>query len=153
MFKVISFCSTTTHAHFAKTFTLCHKTLQNDVQRWPYCDKNCKCFIKLSPSNIIVESNTKHEPDKKALNRQIMSNSLKRKALVDISCKPSKLIRSELKQGDIPTLTYNDLSLIRHNIHRAFLSVHPLCLAILKNYMLLWGPWKLIPTLVNSFCL
>jgi len=30
-----------------------------------------------------------------------------------------------LKQGDNPTLTNNDLSLIRHNIHRARLSVHP----------------------------
>lgn len=54
-----------------------------------------------------------------------MSNSLKRKALVDISCKPSKLIRSESKQSDIPTLTNNNLSLIRHNIHRPHLSVHP----------------------------
>ncbi|KAF0769910.1 FLYWCH-type domain-containing protein [Aphis craccivora] len=103
-------------------------TLQNGVQRLPCCVKNCKYFIKLSLSNEIVESNTNHEhsePDKKALNRQIMSNSLIRKALVDISCKPSKLIHSELKQGDIPTLTNNDLSLIRHNIHRARLSVHP----------------------------
>jgi hypothetical protein len=92
-----------------------HKTLKDDVQRWPCCFKNCKCFIKLSPPNIIVEINTNHEHrkhDEKVLNRQIMSNSLKRKALVDISCKPSKLIRSELKYGDIPTLTNNDLSLI-----------------------------------------
>ncbi|CAI6360300.1 unnamed protein product [Macrosiphum euphorbiae] len=54
-----------------------------------------------------------------------MSNSLKRKALVDISYKSSKLIRLELKHGYIPTWTNNDLSLIRHNIHRARLSVHP----------------------------
>jgi len=53
-----------------------------------------------------------------------MSNSLKKKALIDISCKPSKLIRLELKQGGILTLTNNDLSLIRHNIHRTRLSVH-----------------------------
>jgi len=76
-----------------------HKTLQNDEQRWPCCVKNCNFFIKLSSSNIIVESNTNHEhsePDIKTLNRQIMSNYLKRKALVDISYKPSKLIRSEV---------------------------------------------------------
>jgi len=73
-----------------------------------------------------VTNHEHSEPEKKALNRQIMSNFLKRKALVDISCKPSRLIRSELKQGDLPTLTINDLSLIRHNIHRgARLSVHP----------------------------
>ncbi|CAI6344328.1 unnamed protein product [Macrosiphum euphorbiae] len=93
-----------------------HKTLQDDVQR-PCCFKNFMCFIKLSPSNIIVESNTNHEhrkPDEKVLNRQIMSNSLKRKAFVDISCKPFKLIRLELKHGDIPTLTDNDLGLLKY---------------------------------------
>jgi len=36
-----------------------------------------------------------------------------------------KLIRLESKHGDIHTWTNNDLSLIRHNIHRTRLSVHP----------------------------
>jgi hypothetical protein len=83
-----------------------HKILKDDVQRLPCCFKNCKCFIKLSSSNIIVGSNTNHEHrkhDKKVLNRQIIINSLKKKALVDIYCKPSKLTRSELKHGNIPT--------------------------------------------------
>ncbi|KAL4130748.1 hypothetical protein QTP88_008140 [Uroleucon formosanum] len=57
--------------------------------------------------------------------KQILINSLKRKAIEDISCKPSKLIRSELKKGDISTLTTNDLSLIRHDVHRARSFVHP----------------------------
>ncbi|KAF0754304.1 MULE domain-containing protein [Aphis craccivora] len=48
-----------------------------------------------------------------------------RKAIEDISCKPSTLIRSELKKGDVSTLTTNDLSLIRHNVHCVRLSVHP----------------------------
>jgi len=61
----------------------------------------------------------------KDLNRQILSNSLKRKAIEYISCKLSKLIRSELKKGDVSTLTTNDLSLIRHNVHRARSFVHP----------------------------
>jgi len=50
---------------------------------------------------------------------------LKRKAIEDISCKPLKLIRSELKKGDVSALTTNDLSLIRHNVHRVRLFVHP----------------------------
>jgi len=88
-----------------------HKTLKNDVQRWPCSVKSCKCFLKLSPLNKIVDSNTNHnhnKNDEKILNRQILSNSLKRKAIEDISCKSSKLIRSELKKGDVSTLTTND---------------------------------------------
>jgi len=105
-----------------------HKTLKNDVQRWPCSVKSCKCFLKLSPLNKIVDSNTNHnhnKNDEKVLNRQILSNSLKRKAIEDISCKPSKFIRSELKKADVSTLTTNDLSLIRHNVHRARSFVHP----------------------------
>jgi hypothetical protein len=85
-------------------------------------------FFKLSPLNKIVDSNTNHnhnKNDEKVMNRQILSNSLKRKAIEDISCKPSKLFRSELKKGDISNLTTNDLSLIRHNVHRARSFVHP----------------------------
>ncbi|XP_060846366.1 zinc finger MYM-type protein 1-like [Rhopalosiphum padi] len=82
----------------------------------------------LSGILAIVDSNTNHnhnKNDEKVLNRQILSNSLKRKAIEDISCKPSKLIRSELKKGDISILTTNDLSLIRHNVHPARSFVHP----------------------------
>jgi hypothetical protein len=42
-----------------------------------------------------------------------------------VFAKPSILIRRELKHGDISTLTNNDLSLIRHNIHRARSTIHP----------------------------
>ena len=41
-----------------------HKTLKNDVQRWPCSVKSCKCFLKLSPLNVIVESNTNHNLNK-----------------------------------------------------------------------------------------
>jgi len=82
-----------------------HKTLKNDVQRWPCSVQSCKCFLKLSPLNKIVDSNTNHnhnKNDENVLNRQILSNSLNRKAIEDISCKPSKLIRSEWKKSDVP---------------------------------------------------
>ncbi|XP_016663060.1 uncharacterized protein LOC107884772 [Acyrthosiphon pisum] len=80
-----------------------------------------------------------------------MSNSLKRKALVDISCKPSKLIRSELKQGDIPTLTNNDLSLIRHNIHRARLSVHPSLPSCIEELHVALGSMKIKTNIGEQF--
>lgn len=43
--------------------------------------KNFKCFLKLSPLNQIVQSNNDHnhvKTDKKVLNRQTLSNFLKR---------------------------------------------------------------------------
>jgi len=41
--------------------------------------------------------------------QQALSNCLKRKAVEGVFAKPSKLIRRELKHGDISTLTNNDI--------------------------------------------
>ncbi|KAL4112342.1 hypothetical protein QTP88_016151 [Uroleucon formosanum] len=109
-------------------YTFCfHKMLANDIQRWTCSKSSCKCYLKID-NNKIIESNTDHKHDKIDENiskRQALSNSLKRKAVEDVFAKPSKLIRRELKHGDISTLTNNDLSLIRHNIHRARSTIHP----------------------------
>jgi hypothetical protein len=48
-----------------------------------------------------------------------LNNKLKRKAVDDISKKPSKIINSELLKHDIDTLTTYDLQLTRKNIHYA----------------------------------
>ena len=42
--------------------------------------------------------------DNKILNRQKLSNSIKRKAQDDISTRPLNLIRSELKNSDIHSI-------------------------------------------------
>jgi len=55
----------------------------------------------------------------------MLSNSVKRKAQDDISTRPSKLIRSELKNNDIPSINTNDLKLIRNNIHHARKVLYP----------------------------
>jgi hypothetical protein len=52
------------------------------------------------------------------LNRQTISNQMKRKAVDDINEKSCKIIHSHLTQ-DINTLTTYDLTLIRKNIHHA----------------------------------
>jgi len=109
-------------------YTFCfHKMLANDIQRWTCSKSSCKCYLKID-NNKIIESNTDHKHNKIYENiskRQALSNSLKRKAVEDVFAKPSKLIRRELKHGDISTLTNNDLSLIRHNIHRTRSTIHP----------------------------
>jgi len=104
-----------------------HKMLANDIQRWTCSKSSCKCYLKINCYNKIIESNTNHNHDKieeNISNRQALSNSLKRKAVEDVFAKSSKLIRRELKHGDVSTLT-NDLSLIWHNIHRTRCTIHP----------------------------
>ncbi|KAE9533104.1 hypothetical protein AGLY_009532 [Aphis glycines] len=96
--------------------------LQNGVQRWKCYLNTCKCFFKLSSTLDIIDKCNVHNHEKcddKVLNRQKLSNSIKRKAQDDISTRPSKLIRSELKNNDIPSINTNDLKLIRNNNHYA----------------------------------
>lgn len=77
---------------------------------------------------MIIESNTNHyhnQIEENISKWEALSNSLKRKAFEDVFAKPSKLIRKELKHGDVINLTNNYLPLIRHNIHRARSTIHP----------------------------
>ncbi|KAI5728311.1 uncharacterized protein LOC108252034 isoform X2 [Diaphorina citri] len=92
-------------------------------------------FIVADRKFIVEKCNDhNHENvDEKVLNRQKMSNSLKRKAMTDISSRPAKLICTELKKDDMETLDSNDLVLIRHNMHRARLSIHPVLPKKLKE--------------------
>jgi tRNA uridine 5-carbamoylmethylation protein Kti12 len=96
-----------------------HKMLRNDVQRWKCYLNTCKCFLKLSCTLDIIEKCNVHNHqtcDEKVLNRQKLSNSVKKKAQDDISTRPSKIIRSELKNSDILSIDTNDLKLIKNNI-------------------------------------
>ena len=54
--------------------------------------------------------NYNHEKcDEKIMNRQVLSNSLKRKAVDDICIRPAKLIRSKLSEKDVISLTNSDV--------------------------------------------
>lgn len=104
------------------------RELKNEIQRWDCANKTCRCYLKINSSNIIVESFRDHNHDKldvKTINRQKLENSLKRKAIQDISSKPSKLVHEELKEGDVETLSSGDVELVKRVIRRARRSVHP----------------------------
>jgi len=62
----------------------------------------------------VIEQN--HDEENELLNRQIVSNKLKRKAIDNICEKPSKTINRELLSYDEVTLTTYDLQLIRKNM-------------------------------------
>lgn len=102
-------------------FKFCfYKMLKYNIQRWKYFLSTCKCFLKVSPTLIILERCNKHNPEKCGKHIQdkpTLSNSNKRKAPVDIFTWPSKLIRSEKTYFNIPTIDRNDLKLIRNIIH------------------------------------
>jgi len=84
--------------------------------------------LKINDSNTVIDSFEDHKhnkPDEKTLNRQKISNSLKRKAVEDISSKPSKLLHSELQRENVNTLTLSDTALIKRNIRNIRSTVHP----------------------------
>jgi hypothetical protein len=61
-----------------------------------------------------------HDADSKAcLNRQILNNSVKRKAMEDLCERPHKLIHKELRSQLLVTLTYKDIRNITRNMHKA----------------------------------
>jgi len=61
-----------------------------------------------------------HDADSEAcLNRQILNNSVKRKAMEDLCERPRKLIHEELRSQYFVTLTYKDIRNISRNMHKA----------------------------------
>lgn len=107
-----------------------HKNLAKNVQRWACSKKSCKCFIKVDEfQNILPDVSGlthNHEgEEEKAILKQKLNNTLKRKAVDDISSRPSKIIHSELRQHSSSQLTIQDVNLIRKNINHARLSIFP----------------------------
>ena len=61
-----------------------------------------------------------HDADSEAcLKRQILNNSVKRKAMEDLWERPRKMIHEELRSQYLDTLTYKDISNISRNMHKA----------------------------------
>jgi len=59
-------------------------------------------------------------PDIEAcLNRQILNNSVKRKAMEDLCERRRKLIHKQLRSQYLDTVTYKDIRNISRNIHKA----------------------------------
>jgi hypothetical protein len=61
-----------------------------------------------------------HDADSEAcLNRQILNNSVKRKAMGDVCERPRKLIHEELRSHYLDIVTYKDIRNISRNMHKA----------------------------------
>lgn len=106
-----------------------HKMLAGNIKRWQCIQRGCKAFVKtLNISNSVVEYSDNHNHGslpETMLNRQKLSNGVKRKAMEDLCEKPLKLIHSEIKRTGTETLTVEDVHLIRKNIYNGRKQVLP----------------------------
>ncbi|KAE9533276.1 hypothetical protein AGLY_009317, partial [Aphis glycines] len=85
---------------------------------WRCTNKNCRAFLRIDAEDKIKvnASNLIHNHDNievNILNCQKFSNSLKRKAITDVSERPSKLFHTQLKKENVPTLTLTDVTYIK----------------------------------------
>lgn len=100
------------------------KILKDNTLYWRCVNKKTKCPAKLYTPTTNFECvlkynlNHNHEPEEN-LERQKLSNCMKRKAASDPYERPSKIIHSELRQcgASVENITTNDLNLIRKNIY------------------------------------
>jgi hypothetical protein len=61
-----------------------------------------------------------HDADSEdCLNRQILNNFVKRKAMEDLCESPRKPMHKELQSQDLGTLTYEEIRNISRNMHKA----------------------------------
>ncbi|KAK7571979.1 hypothetical protein V9T40_014451 [Parthenolecanium corni] len=85
----------------------------SDIEKWCCTKKMCLAFIKISPDGETVEENLQHNhpPDQTlVMNRQQVSNMVKRKAVDNPNERPRKLIREALQPHSLEVLTNTDLA-------------------------------------------
>lgn len=104
-----------------------HKKLCDNIERWQCIKRGCKSYVK-SRDDIVVEHNCVHNHDpinESILNRQQLSNSVKRKAIEDICERPAKILHQQLRTCDVDTITVTDVNLIRKCMYNGRRSVIP----------------------------
>jgi len=92
------------------------------MERCCYTNKKYKFYIKCNDIPEIFGGNVVHNHDadsEACLNRQILINSVKRKAMENLCEIQRKLIHKELRSQYLDTFTYKDISNISRTIHIA----------------------------------
>ena len=99
-------------------------TLKDGQVRWRCTNKSSKCPSKLYTAvgndSVVLNSSLNHNhAEDEHLERQIISNGAKIKAVSDLHEKPAKVIHKELREvgAAFNTITSHDINLIRHNIY------------------------------------
>ena len=95
------------------------------MKRWCCTDRKCKWYVKCNESPGIFGGGGgdvmyNHDADSEAcLIRQILNNSVKRKAIEDLCERPPKLIHNDLRSQYMDTVTYKDIRYISRNMQTA----------------------------------
>lgn len=102
----------------------------NDGWKWRCTARKCNAKLYLDENaTIILKSDLQHTHDSsKNLRREIISNSVKRKAMEDVTERPQKLIRKEISSAfseSAASINITDIQYIRKNIRRARRAVLP----------------------------
>jgi len=84
----------------------------------------CSAYLKTNKCNEIQFENSKliHNCVKYSeqnINKQVLSNNLKRKALEQLSERPAKLFHDEMKNCNGSTLISSDITYIENNMNYA----------------------------------
>ncbi|KAE9525246.1 hypothetical protein AGLY_014314 [Aphis glycines] len=107
-----------------------HKLLQNGQHRYKCTKRGCTANLKVLENHDIVwtSCNLEHNHDadeENKIERQIISNYLRRKATENMCERLSKLLHSYLRENNTNAITTKDVTYIKHNIFQARASLPP----------------------------
>ena len=95
---------------------------------WRCTSKGCKARIRTdsSASMILQQKNPhNHETDDRQIERHVLRVSAKRKAIDDMSSRPSKIIRTELQSMTEENLVPADIKSVAKAVYRRRRKNHP----------------------------
>ncbi|XP_025421089.1 uncharacterized protein LOC112691152 [Sipha flava] len=116
------------HLKIIDKYKFCfHKCLANNIQRWKCTVKICISSLKINKNYILLNvCDTDHNHDalsEAVINRQIVSNFLKRKSTQELFERPAKQMHRHLKESiDISvksTLAIIGIRYIKNYLYRA----------------------------------
>ena len=87
---------------------------------WRCSAKGCKARVRIDagPSLVIQQKNDhNHDPDDRGNERRVLRVNAKRKAVDDLSVRPSKVIKSELQTMNEKSLEPKDLKCIAKAVY------------------------------------
>jgi hypothetical protein len=121
------------------------------VERHPY--QNFCEAAKCHPTTQLFQFDI-NKASEDCLNREILNNSVKRKAMEDMCVRPCHLIHRELLGQDLDTVTYKDIRNISRNMHKSrFSQLLPLPTDIVGVHETLSAVQVLTGSKEQFFCL
>ncbi|CAI6359480.1 unnamed protein product [Macrosiphum euphorbiae] len=105
-----------------KNYKFSCKNLTKNGRKWRCTEKTCnaKLYVDEVKTTILKEETEHNHLPPKNVQRQIISNQVKRKAMDDLIEKPLKLINKQIfTEKSTNDLKIEDISIIRQNLYRA----------------------------------